>query len=659
MSLCINPHCPKPQNPDTEIFCQACGWDLLLAGRYRIIRLLSGKGGFGRTYLVNHNGKDKVLKLLINPIPKAVTLFQQEARVLSQLNHPGIPQRDGYFTFNPRNSQIIWHFLVMAQIQGMDLEDYQQQRQNQPIDQRLALDWLLQLAEILHEVHSQNFFHRDIKPSNIILQPNGQLVLIDFGTVREVTATYNIKQGLGNITGIASAGFTPPEQINFHAVPQSDFFALGRTFVFLLTGKAPSHPAMYDALNDELVWRSHTSGILPDLLDFIDKLMMRTANQRPPNTTAILERLAEINLILNPPPPPVRVKHSGSNIPVKPISSRPNASPLPNFPLGRRKIIQLAGLGGMVAVGAIAYDRLIKDMIFPGSGDESLTTNLQSFNFDVITLDSQGRENSRNSRSANFFPENLGNGITLEMVAIPGGTFTMGSPTSEAERDSDESPQHSVTISPFYMGKYTVTQAQWRVVAGLPKVNRDLESDPSRFKGDNLPVESINWLDATEFCARLSKYTGRNYRLPTEAEWEYACRAGTNTPFHFGETISTECANYDGNSVYGSKTKGVYREKTTKVGSFYVANNFGLYDMHGNVWEWCEDSLHENYQDAPIDGSAWLDTNINNNERLLRGGSWYGNPESCRSANRVRFYWVERLYSGIGFRLVCGVPRTF
>ncbi|MCP2731755.1 serine/threonine protein kinase, partial [Limnofasciculus baicalensis] len=305
MSLCINPHCPKPQNPDTEIFCQACGWDLLLAGRYQIIRLLSGKGGFGRTYLVSHNGKAKVLKLLINPIPKAVTLFQQEARVLSQLNHPGIPRGDGYFTFSARNSQIIWHFLVMAQIQGMDLEDYQQQRQNQPIDQRLALDWLLQLTEILHEVHSQNFFHRDIKPSNIILQPNGQLVLIDFGTVREVTATYNIKQGLGNITGIASAGFTPPEQINFHAVPQSDFFALGRTFVFLLTGKAPSHPAMYDALNDELVWRSHTSNhILPDLLDFIDKLMMRTANQRPPNTTAILERLAEINLILNPPPPP-------------------------------------------------------------------------------------------------------------------------------------------------------------------------------------------------------------------------------------------------------------------------------------------------------------------------------------------------------------------
>ena len=286
----------------------------------------------------------------------------------------------------------------MAEIQGMDLEDYQQQRQNQPIDQRLALDWLLQLTEILHEVHSQNFFHRDIKPSNIILQPNGQLVLIDFGTVREVTATYNIKQGLGNITGIASAGFTPPEQINFHAVPQSDFFALGRTFVFLLTGKAPSHPAMYDALNDELVWRSHTSNyILPELLDFIDKLMMRTANQRPPNTTAILERLAEINLILNPPP---------SKLKKPKFVVGAEAPPPPK--LGRRKMIQLAGLGGMVTVGAIAIDQF-RSMIrvigrggdespttnfnnnsdespttnLDHNGDESPTTNLQSFNFDT------------------------------------------------------------------------------------------------------------------------------------------------------------------------------------------------------------------------------------------------------------------------------------
>ena len=153
------------------------------------------------------------------------------------------------------------------------------------------------------------------------------------------------------------------------------------------------------------------------------------------------------------------------------------------------------------------------------------------------------------------------------------------------------------------MGKYPVTQAQWRFVAAqLPQVNRELEIDPSRFKGDNLPVETISWLDAEEFCQRLSHHTGRLYRLPSEAEWEYACRAGTTTPFHFGETISPEFANYNGEYTYGNGEKGVYRKQTTPVGSFQVANPFGLYDIHGNVWEWCADDWHKNYQGAPSDG---------------------------------------------------------
>ncbi|HBE16851.1 MAG TPA: formylglycine-generating enzyme family protein [Cyanobacteria bacterium UBA11149] len=310
--------------------------------------------------------------------------------------------------------------------------------------------------------------------------------------------------------------------------------------------------------------------------------------------------------------------------------------------IGRRRIIQLAGLGSVGVIGAIAFARSRRFIapITNDNGDESPTTNLknlsfESFSFDVITLDSQGRKNSRNRRSAKFFSENLPNGVILEMVAIPGSTFMMGSPTSEADRDSNEGPQHSVTLSPFYMGKYTVTQAQWQIVASLPKVNHDLESNPSYFKGENLPVETITWLDATEFCARLSKYTGKNYRLPTEAEWEYACRAGTNTPFHFGETINTDCVNYDGNYPYGNAPKGEYRQKTTPVGSFQVANNFGLFDMHGNVWEWCQDYYHNDYRDVPNDGGS----NKNNSQyRLLRGGSWSNNAWSCRSALRN---WIE------------------
>ena len=331
MSLCINPSCPKPANHDHLLFCQACGSELLLAGRYRVTRLLSGKGGFGRTYDVSENGTAKVLKVLINNHPKAVELFQKEARVLSQLNHPGIPKGEGDFIFFARNSQMPLYCLVMQRIEGMDLEDYQRHRQNRPIDPRLALSWLSQLGKILHEVHNENFFHRDIKPSNIILKPDGQLTLIDFGAVREVTAT--IRAG-GQNTQVYTPGYAAPEQEKGYAVPQSDFFALGRTFVFLLTGKLPTHPDMYAPLKDELVWRSHvSSNILPELLDFIDKLMMRSANQRPANTTVILESLAELDQILNPPLPPPKPKK-----PIVGVSAPPPSK------LGRRKIIQLAGL---------------------------------------------------------------------------------------------------------------------------------------------------------------------------------------------------------------------------------------------------------------------------------------------------------------------------
>jgi formylglycine-generating enzyme required for sulfatase activity/uncharacterized protein with von Willebrand factor type A (vWA) domain len=295
---------------------------------------------------------------------------------------------------------------------------------------------------------------------------------------------------------------------------------------------------------------------------------------------------------------------------------------------------------------------------------------LKTFTFETVTVNPQGEIIHRETKQAQYLTENLGK-TTLKMVYIPGGTFTMGSP--EGEGSSNEKPQHQVTIKPFLMGKYPVTQAQWEAVANLPKIQDDLNPNPSRFKGKNRPVEKVSWYDIIEFCARLSQKTGKNYRLPSEAEWEYACRAGTTTPFHFGETITTDLANYNGNYTYREGPQGIYRKETTPVGSFKVANGFGLYDMHGNIWEWCADPLHDSYEGAPTDGSVWdednndnhyhtyidLLVNINNDYRvrLLRGGSRIRYPNHCRAAYRLQSLPNDRHYH-IGFRVVCAGAWT-
>ncbi|MFN9172881.1 MAG: SUMF1/EgtB/PvdO family nonheme iron enzyme [Dolichospermum sp.] len=298
----------------------------------------------------------------------------------------------------------------------------------------------------------------------------------------------------------------------------------------------------------------------------------------------------------------------------------------------------------------IVLDKMLQDL--PINRFQSAYEVLSSLEKQIVSTSAQIQNSSislqgfiPNTISSRFNPaisstqnENLGKGVVLEMVAIPGGKFLMGSP--EGQGDDSEKPQHQVTVPPFFMGKYPVTQAQWERVADLPKVKIDLRSKPSHFKGANLPVENVSWHDAQEFCARLSKATGKLYRLPSEAEWEYACRANTTTPYYFGDTITTDLVNHNGK--YG---------KTTDVGKFYP-NAFGLYDMHGNVWEWCEDGWHKNYINAPIwpnDSIAWISSN---NKQILRGGSWIDLRGLCRSACRNGNNAYYRCYD-YGFRVAC------
>jgi formylglycine-generating enzyme required for sulfatase activity/tRNA A-37 threonylcarbamoyl transferase component Bud32 len=278
-------------------------------------------------------------------------------------------------------------------------------------------------------------------------------------------------------------------------------------------------------------------------------------------------------------------------------------------------------------------------------GIQLQNNHLKIFTFEVVTTNAKGSIINRRNHSANYFVEDLGNGVKLEMVEIPAGTFYMGSPTYEMGRSDDEGPQHQVNVPSFFIGKYPLTQAQYQAIIG---------NNPAHFKGNNRPVECVSWKNAVNFCQKLSQKTGKNYKLPSEAQWEYACRAGTTTPFYFGESITPYLVNYDGRYAYANAPTGQYREQTTDVGTF-PPNAFGLYDMHGNVWEWCEDDWNENYINAPINGSALISRS---DKKTLRGGSWYNDPDDCRSACRATYRLVSD-YNAFGFRVVCsGAART-
>jgi formylglycine-generating enzyme required for sulfatase activity len=275
---------------------------------------------------------------------------------------------------------------------------------------------------------------------------------------------------------------------------------------------------------------------------------------------------------------------------------------------------------------------------------------LYPFEFKTVQVDERGKIIHRGQGKAFAFREPLATDIRLEMVAIPSGKFMMGSPETEHDRWKGES-LHEVTVQAFFIGKYPITQAQWRVIANTPQIERKLNPNPSNFKGDNRPVEKVFWEEAVEFCKRLSLETGRDYRLPTEAEWEYACRAGTTTPFYFGETITGKLANYYSDSTYLQERKVKSKGETTTVGIF-PPNQFGLYDLHGNVPEWCLEHWGDNREDTLTDGSDLFFC------YMLRGGFWKDLPHSCRSAACYYYTSLDFTIDNAGFRVVCEIPKT-
>ncbi len=318
-----------------------------------------------------------------------------------------------------------------------------------------------------------------------------------------------------------------------------------------------------------------------------------------------------------------------------------------NHQCSRRKALKFLGVSTATAMVTASCKRTSAAIAPTGRP-------LKSKNLKTVKIDAEGEIISESPIQVTYFDEpylrqQLRKVLPLRMVQIPAGEFLMGSPPTEPKREQPEGPQRSLQVPSFYMGAYAITQRQYEAVMGN---NPSYFTDDQGKDGANLPVEQITWQDADAFCKQLSELTGRTYRLPSEAEWEYACRAGTTTPFSFGEILTTEIANFfaDFSLVDTENFEENYRNTPVAADSFWP-NAFGLYNMHGNVHEWCADDYHDSYDSAPNDASEWLSGN-RQASKVMRGGSWFNDIHLCRSAARDKNTQVGRSNS-FGFRVVC------
>jgi formylglycine-generating enzyme required for sulfatase activity len=561
----------------------------LLRNRYKIVKLL-GSGGFGDTYLAQDQDLPGsplcVVKHLKpkDPNPNVLPVARRLFNAEAEVLYKLGNSSDRIprlFAHFEENGEF---YLVQEYIAGHDLT--KELIPGKRLSESYVIKLLQDILEILVDVHRQNIIHRDINPKNVMRRKeDSKLMLIDFGAVKEIGTLSVHAQGKTRLSVIVGTpGYMPSEQAKGKPKPSSDVYAVGMIGIQALTGIMPDQ--LPEDNDGEVIWKNRAS-VSNGLANILSKMVRDHFPQRYTNAT---EALQALNALISTPA-----------VPTVSFISASLKAPTPTLPTS-------------------------------------------PFQFTTVRVNDQGEIVSQQGQ-AEVFIEKLGNNVILEMVSIPGGKFLMGSPDTGKAQNSTESPQHWVTVPPFFLGKYPITQAQWQAVMG---------NNPSYFKGNNRPVEKVSWNDAIEFCQKLSLKMGRCYRLPSEAEWEYACRAGTSTPFHFGETITPDLANYDGTYTYASGPRGQYREQTTDVGSF-PPNAFGLYDMPGNIWEWCQDVWHENYNGATSDGSAW-ESGGNSKYRLLRGGSWYNLPRYCHSAYR---YGDDRgsRYNYIGFRVV--LPPAF
>lgn len=575
-----------------------------------------GRGGMGAVYRARHIllGDYVAIKVLTSEKvnnPEALKRFLREAQTARRFYHPNVVR-----VYDMRTLPNGTTYMVLEYIQGHTLKT--ELTLHNRFSPAKALELLGPIGHALNAAHAIGVVHRDLKLENIMLGATSDnrpiIKLLDLGIAKVTDSKMTAMTQQGELLG--TPAYMSPEQWGFNQKGEeaidgrADIYSLAIAFYELIAGHTPFEGDSVQELASQHLFDTppflHKE--LPSVPEAFSRViaqaMAKKRSQRPATCDEFIQQLQDA---LKDQPD---------------ISEDKTLSP-PNTTLPLDPSIQL-------------------------------TRTL--YKFEMINVDESGQVVNQRSGQAEAFLEEILPGVKLDMVWVPSGSFTMGSPDDEPKHSKDEDPLHTVTLTAFFMSKYPVTQAQWRAVAELPEVGRPLNPDPANFKGDDLPIENVSWDDCEEFCRRISLQTTRNYFLPSEAQWEYACRGGTTTPFYFGNTITTELANYNGLFRYGKGPRGVNRQTTTPVGSFGAANPFGLYDMHGNVWEWCADVWHDNYQDAPLDGSAWgsEETNV---RRVMRGGSWYAQSNLCRSAARAAT-WSNSCNGFLGFRVVMAIASS-
>jgi formylglycine-generating enzyme required for sulfatase activity/tRNA A-37 threonylcarbamoyl transferase component Bud32 len=583
--------------------------------RYEIIHRI-GTGGFGVTYkaLDRKAATPNAVVAIktLNEKRQRQANFEQlqenflnEALSLAKCSHPHIIRVERVFAEGQ-----IWA-MVMDYIEGESLEDYLIDRGKLP--EPKAVEIIQKIGGAVSYVHAQKLLHRDIKPANILIKPNGEPILIDFGLAREFVA------GIArSMTSDRTPHYSPPEQAERRGdfQPPLDIYALAATLYTCVTGDLPQMAEIRLVRDSLIPPQQLNSGISDRVNRAILTGMALLSENRPQNIEEFLKLLAFSTS-----------NNAATSMPVRSESIPAQVQPV--LPLTR-------------------------------------------IQFNSIKVDAKGEIIDRPIYQAEVFYEDVC-GIT--MVKVPTGKFMMGSLENPKHKDIRydlrEIPQHEVTIPEFYMSETLITYEQWNrtIPKDIKRWNHfgNDSYNPSDFKGDlHLPVNKISYSYATLFCGRLQELSkhGLKYRLPSEAEWEYACRAGTITAFAYGETITPEIANYDLEGNRGKEiSEGYMNQAPTTVVKKFSPNPFGLYDMHGNLQEWCLDTvgIHEDeggYERAPIDGNVMpirMHTAIYRN--IVRGGSWASNIHDCRSASRDSYVsdsCQEAFSPDVGFRVVFG-----